>query len=468
MCPSAWIFVLLLLGTLFPIAIGNMENLVLTTLDQGPDNVPEITEDELQLLQSKNHRSKEKPGKSMGHGNVPLNRVHHSHGTAQKPILTYCTMNNLFCLASNYSKYVPPIDTTKKEGIKPLDVSIGFDNFEILKIDDRDFTVEINAYLIVKWRDTRVIIDFKQLYPDGVVPNEDLLGAPDWIPVELEMVSKLWLPDSEILRLKGFHSLSVLERLQGLWMSVRHEVLYVVATRIRFMCPMNYAKFPIDIQTCKFQIGSFNYDNTKMRYHTYYLPKLPNATESILDFEVHIKPLLPTERYYLPQETGNYSVAGFRMVMERKISHYVITYYLPSGLFVVVSWASFLIPADDIQGRMALLVTLFLVLVNIFNAITTNSPKADGLNALQAWIITCIFFVFGALLEYSVILLQLKLHSIQKCANDINGASASNGTLSVKVLRKNQMVARFDLVCLVFFPLLFLLFTSVYCLVMII
>ena len=35
------------------------------------------------------------------------------------------------------------------------------------------------------------------------------------------------------------------------------------------------------------------------------------------------------------------------------------------------------------QGRMALLVTLFLVLVNIFNAITTNSPKADGLNALQ-------------------------------------------------------------------------------------
>ena len=51
----------------------------------------------------------------------------------------------------------------------------------------------------------------------------------------------------------------------------------------------------------------------------------------------------------MPQETGNYSVAGFRMVMERKISHYVITYYIPSGLFVVVSWASFLIPADDIQ-----------------------------------------------------------------------------------------------------------------------
>ncbi len=36
----------------------------------------------------------------------------------------------------------------------------------------------------------------------------------DWIPVELELVDKIWLPDTEILRLKGFHSLSVLGRLQ--------------------------------------------------------------------------------------------------------------------------------------------------------------------------------------------------------------------------------------------------------------
>ena len=57
------------------------------------------------------------------------------------------------------------------------------------------------------------------------------------------------------------------------------------------------------------------------------------------------------ERYYLPQETGNYSVAGFKLKMERKMTHYVITYYLPSGLFVVVSWASFLIPSDDIQVK---------------------------------------------------------------------------------------------------------------------
>ena len=47
-------------------------------------------------------------------------------------------------------------------------------------------------------------------------------------------------------------------------------------------------------------------------------------------------------------------------------------------MFVVVSWISFVVPPDVIPGRMALLITLFLVLVNIFNSVTTNTPKAEG------------------------------------------------------------------------------------------
>ena len=37
----------------------------------------------------------------------------------------------------------------------------------------------------------------------------------------------------------------------------------------------------------------------------------------------------------------NYSVTGFQLVLTRKMSFYVVTYYLPSGLFVVVSWIRF-------------------------------------------------------------------------------------------------------------------------------
>ena len=59
---------------------------------------------------------------------------------------------------------------------------------------------------------------------------------------------------------------------------------------------------------------------------------------------------------------------------------------------------------------MALLVTLFLVLVNIFNTVTTNTPKAEGLTAIEAWMLACILFVFGALTEYAGILFRYVVH----------------------------------------------------------
>jgi len=77
----------------------------------------------------------------------------------------------------------------------------------------------------------------------------------------------------------------------------------------------------------------------------------------------------------------------------------VITYYLPSGLFVVVSWISFLVNPECIPGRMSLLITIFLVLINIYNTIQTNSPQAEALTAMEAWLIACIVFVFACLIE---------------------------------------------------------------------
>ena len=54
----------------------------------------------------------------------------------------------------------------------------------------------------------------------------------------------------------------------------------------------------------------------------------------------------------------------------------------------------------SVSGRMALLITLFLVLVNIFNNVTTNSPKAETLTAIEIWMLACILFVFGKIILY--------------------------------------------------------------------
>jgi hypothetical protein len=48
--------------------------------------------------------------------------------------------------------------------------------------------------------------------------------------------------------------------------------------------------------------------------------------------------------------------------LERHVMSYIITYYLPSGLFVVVSWISFLIPPDIVPGEVFLFVLSDIVL----------------------------------------------------------------------------------------------------------
>lgn len=78
-------------------------------------------------------------------------------------------------------------------------------------------------------------------------------------------------------------------------------------------------------------------------------------------------------------------------------------------------------------GRMTLLVTIFLVLINIFNTIQTNSPKAEGLTAIEAWVIACIIFVFGALGEYTVILLKIKLKKLGGGRSKRRGSPTSSG-----------------------------------------
>ena len=64
-------------------------------------------------------------------------------------------------------------------------------------------------------------------------------------------------------------------------------------------------------------------------------------------------------------------------------------------MFVVTSWVSFLIKPEVVPGRMGLLVTLFLVLINIFNSVREQAPISSRLNAIDLYLVVCIFLVFS-------------------------------------------------------------------------
>ena len=77
------------------------------------------------------------------------------------------------------------------------------------------------------------------------------------------------------------------------------------------------------------------------------------------------------------------SSAGFRLSFRRKVSTYVFNYYIPSGLIVLVSWMSFVIPPDSVPARITLIITTFLVLINIANSAFSKSPISRSVNPIQ-------------------------------------------------------------------------------------
>ena len=89
---------------------------------------------------------------------------------------------------------------------------------------------------------------------------------------------------------------------------------------------------------------------------------------------------------------------------------------------------------------MALLVTLFLVLTNIFNTITNVSPNVEGMTAIASWMIACMFFVFLALLEYATI---LYFQLVSRTA--LNGKKCTSTRISwvlFQIRRKFQLVKK--------------------------
>ena len=85
-------------------------------------------------------------------------------------------------------------------------------------------------------------------------------------------IENLWLPDVEILHLKDFETLKVLSKLEGLWIDSDGYFILAKTAKITFHCNMNFNSFPLDVQTCRFQIGSFNYDMSKMIYENEFVP----------------------------------------------------------------------------------------------------------------------------------------------------------------------------------------------------
>ena len=124
---------------------------------------------------------------------------------------------------------------------------------------------------------------------------------------------------------------------------------------------------------------------------------------------------------------------------------------------------SFLIPPEAIPGRLGLLLTLFLCLVNTLNSVARETPKASGATtALADWIISCKVFVLAAILEYAVLLFMGRRASLRKKRTIAAAASDIERGMKPGLAAKKWSDQTLDKVAATILPVAFIAYSLIF------
>ena len=170
--------------------------------------------------------------------------------------------------------------------------------------------------------------------------------------------------------------------------------------------------------------------------------------ERNLQHHIHFQKLADKKKV-VRLTSGEYAACGFEVSLKRKHEPLVYQVYIPCILFVTVSWISFIIDPKvcmqlfDLSPNVIVrlyrdeclswwycfsssstflttLSTCFafiisIIYIYILDVIRASAPAAASsrLNAIDRFIVTCIFSIFSAIVEYAIVLSILTLRFVR-------------------------------------------------------
>ena len=267
-------------------------------------------------------------------------------------------LENGACIERTYRKSVIP-----EKGITKVYTSIM--DQKVRDVNDRKQVMTIDFTLTMQWMDPGIKTNFSE---------EDTKNAG--ILPDVEQLKLLWNPDVYIYNLSDYKSYLDSNQISSFVLLQNNEfnlmadrtnimeeqtkpvVKYTVEATSTIYCAFDLTYYPMDSQTCELRIGSkssgttFVLHDPNRTYHnlTNYMAENFNITVTFFDRNLN---------------NGN-NIVGFNITMARILTPFIMEYYLPSVAIVLVSPIGFLIPLTAIPGRVALLVTQFLTITNLF------------------------------------------------------------------------------------------------------
>ena len=253
-------------------------------------------------------------------------------------------------------------------------VSFEITRFLVEKVNEQDKHITVHLKMRGTWVDSRIIVNFTGTNDSSVVlPYVGKQSHPlIWCPFRLlyipESISRTNFYDSTKIRYVKLHPSQSFSF--GRFPSNTMLVTSSVNQRIVITCvdDVTYSYFPNDIHNCKLKMKSYYVNatmdiNIKKGNEKFYSN---GKSSNLAGFEIS-NSIIPETKIKRSSSSGiEYTEFGVVMRFERRFKDYFYRYFLPCILIVTASTISFIIPLSALPGRLALVVTLFLTLTNMF------------------------------------------------------------------------------------------------------
>lgn len=315
-----------------------------------------------------------------------------------KPFKAYANSTKIVeTLLKDYDKRIRP-------GVKGSPVEVRVDmyvaNIWAMQEVKMEFTIDI--YLRQYWRDERLAF--------GHLTSDPLLTLSSNIN------KQIWVPSTYFLKTKKAYFHDVTTENYLLQIQPNGSIFYSIRLTITTSCTLDLRRFPHDTQLCTLALESYGYQTTDVWYA--WNPRDDNTSAIFVNNEVELPQFelvnVEKEAVINKYNIGNHSSLVAMFKMKRRIGYFLIDTYVPSTIIVIISWISFWINPDTAPARVALGITTVLTMTTLISSARASLPKVSYVKAIDWYLLLCLIFVFGSILEYTFIAFMINVKNKSK------------------------------------------------------
>ncbi|XP_041360172.1 glycine receptor subunit alpha-2-like [Gigantopelta aegis] len=310
-------------------------------------------------------------------GHISEGSQHEVHGGMSRREVLASLLNDEY-----YDPRIPP----DFEQDYPTNVTLQLHILNVDSINEGSLDYSINLYLRQQWTDPRLVF---------LGYNKSI-----WLELDTRMLQNVWVPDVYFRNEKKatFHNVTVPNRLLHIYRN--GTVSYSLRLSLTLSCYMDLKRYPFDVQECPIILQSYTYTVDNVVFHW--------APEDAISYTNPLNiPQFKFVGYELQDCTyifeNRFACIKADFKLEREFGFFLIQVYTPSTLIVILSWISFWIDIEAVPARISLGVLTVLTMTTQSAGAQASLPKVSYIKAVDIWMSTCMFFVFGALLEFAYV-----------------------------------------------------------------